>query len=271
MATYFYWFNTKAPPLDDARVRNALRFAVDRPTLVAKVTRGGQIPSSDVVPPGLAGYAGLNSPTFDPERARALLREAGYGPDHPLPKITLRYNTSEGHKQIAEAVQAMWRKTLGIDVELENQEWKVFLKSLQTKDFQIARMGWIGDYPDPYTFLELLTTRNGNNHSQWHSDEYDTLLGRANATLDPTLRLQLLRDAERYVMAQAPLMPIYVYNRSELIKPYLMGHVINYESRHMLKYWWIDRRFYHGIPAQALPQTFPPQPLAAPVQHAEPG
>lgn len=262
-ATYFYWINTKAPPLDDARVRNALRFAVDRKTLVERITRAGQLPSSDIVPDNLAGYEGLHSPIFDPDRARQLLREAGYGPDRPLPAIVLRYNTSESHKQVAEALQAMWRKHLGVTVELENQEWKVFLKSLNAHDFQIARMGWIGDYPDPYTFLELLSSHNGNNHSGWGSPEYDAMLDRANRALDPAQRLKVLREAEAIAMAAAPLMPMYTYTRSELIKPYLRGHVINYESRFIFKYWWIDERWYKGTPSELAPHGFPPQPSAA--------
>jgi oligopeptide transport system substrate-binding protein len=260
---YFYWFNTKEPPLDDPRVRNALRFAIDRETLVKRITRAGQIPSADLVPAGLAGYPGIATPIYDPDRARALLREAGYGPSHPLPKITLIYNTSESHRSLAEAVQAMWRKELGVDVEIENQEWKVYLKSVQSKTFQIARMSWIGDYPDPYTFLDLLTSHSGNNHSNWHSDAYDDLLSRANREQAPARRLQLLADAERLAMNEAPVLPLYVYTRAEMWKPYVMGHAINYETRHLLKYWWIDRRWYHGVPDARLPDGFPPQPLAA--------
>jgi oligopeptide transport system substrate-binding protein len=235
MGSYFYWVNVHAPPLDDPRVRNALRFAIDRKLLVDKVLRAGQIPSADMVPVGLGGYPGIGSPIFDPERARQLLREAGYGPDHPLPRITLRYNTSEGHKQVAEAIQAMWRKNLGIEIELENQEWKVFLKTLQTHDFQVARMGWIGDYPDPFTFLDVVSSQSGNNHSGWADPEYDALLKRANAQRDPVQRLVLLQQAERRMMDAAPVLPIYVYTRSEMTKPYLRGHYLNYENRHLFK------------------------------------
>ncbi|MEY4576828.1 MAG: hypothetical protein RL701_1531, partial [Pseudomonadota bacterium] len=263
LSVYFYWLNTKTPGLDDARVRNALRFALDRESLVKNITRGGQVPSSDMVPAGLAGYTALNSPTFDPERARKLLHEAGYGPKHPLPQLSLRYNTSEGHKQVAEAVQAMWRQHLGLDVELENQEWKVYLKSLRTHDFQIARAGWIGDYPDPFTFLELLSSHNGNNHSNWANAEYDALLERANRQHDAKQRLDLLAQAERLLMREAPVIPMYVYTRSELIKPYLRGHAINNEARHLFKYWWIDTRWYHGVPTTELPDGFPPTPESA--------
>jgi len=258
LAVYFYWFNVQAPPVDDARVRHALSLSIDRLSLVKNITRGGQIPSADLVPAGLAGYAGLNSPLFDPERARALLREAGYGPERPLPTLTLRYNTSEGHKQVAEAVQAMWREHLGVQVEIENQEWKVYLKALRAHEFQIARQGWIGDYPDPFTFLELLSSQNGNNHSKWRDAQYDALLERANREREPQRRLSLLMDAERRLQQVAPVLPLYVYTRSEMVKPYLRGAVINYAGRHLYKYWWIDTRWYHGVPETPLPDGFPP-------------
>jgi oligopeptide transport system substrate-binding protein len=260
LMTYFFWINTKRKPLDDVRVRRALNLAVDRRALVEFVTRAGQLPSADLVPEGLAGYRGPHTPIFDLAAARKLLAEAGYGPGRPLPKITLLYNTSEGHKQIAEAVAQMWKHNLGIEVELENQEWKVYLKTLKALDFQVARMGWVGDYADPYTFLELLTASNGNNHSNWSDPEYEALLRRANATLDRDARLALLSRAEALAMAAAPMVPIYVATRSELVKPYVMGHFINYQQRLLFKYWWIDTRYYDGVPAHRLPNTPPPLP-----------
>jgi oligopeptide transport system substrate-binding protein len=259
-SVYFYWVNHHAPPVDNRLVRQALSLAIDRESLVRHVTRAGQIPSADIVPDGLGGYQALNTPFFDPERARALLREAGYGPEHPLPTVTLRYNTSEGHRQVAEAVQAMWRKHLGISAEIENQEWKVYLKSLETRDYQLGRFGWIGDYPDPFTFLELFTAHNGNNRSGWSSREYDELLRQANFQRDPAQRLAKLREAELIFARELPVIPLYVYTRSELIKPYLRGHTINYECRYMYKYWFIDERWYTSQPDDLLPHGFPPMP-----------
>lgn len=262
LGTYFLWVNTRAAPLDDVRVREALSLAVDRDSLVRFVTRGGQDPTADLVPDGVAGYRGLGRSRFDPDRARRLLREAGYGPDRPLPEIVFRYNTSEGHKQIAEALQQMWKQHLGADVTIENQEWKVYLKTLQATDFQIARMGWIGDYADPFTFLELLASGNGNNHSNWTDPEYDQLLRDANRTQNAEARLALLRRAEELAMDAVPLIPIYVYTRSELVKPYLMGHTLNYQHRQLFKYWWIDRRWYDG--PQRERRTAPPPPMLRP-------
>lgn len=262
LATYFYWFNTKKPPLDNVKLRKALSLAIDREAIVKYVTRSGQIPSADLVPDGLAGYEGRHSPIFDPDRARELLHEAGYADGSQVPPITLTYNTSEGHKKVAEAVQQMWKKNLGINVEIENQEWNVFLTNLPMMNFEIARMGWVGDYPDPNTFLqELLTSYAGNNHSGWSSPRYDALIDRANSTSDPRKRLRLLRQAEDLAMDQQPLIPIYVYTRSYLIKPYLRGFWPNYQDRHPFKWMWIDERFYEGVPDQIGDDPPPPEPV----------
>ena len=147
LATYFYWLNVKVPPLDDVRVRRALSLAIDRESLVKYVTRAGQEPSADL---GAGRRRRLCRPAQPDLRSRtraALARRGRVRSSKPLPAITLRYNTLEGHKQIAEAVQQMWKQHLGVQVELENQEWKVFLKTLQATDFQIARMAWVGGYP----------------------------------------------------------------------------------------------------------------------------
>lgn len=264
LSVYVYWLNARRPGLDDVRVRRALSLSIDREALVKHVLRGGQRPSADLVPDGLAGYEGLNLPQFDPARARALLREAGYGPEHPLPELTVRYNTAEDHKLVAETVQQMWRKHLGIDVQIENQEWRVFLKSLDIYDFDVARLGWIADYPDPYTFLELLMGGNGNNHSAWADPAYDRLLRRANAEYDPARRLSLLRQAEALGMAAQPLIPLYVYTRSELVKPFVRNAYVNAQEADWFKYIRIDQRYYDGVP-DPLPDEPPrlPEPVVA--------
>jgi len=258
MAAYFYWFNTKQPPMDNIKVRQALSLSVDRESIVKHVTRAGQIPTAQLVPDGLAGYQGLNRTLFDPEEARQLLAEAGYPGGQDLPQITLIYNTSETHKQIAEAVQQMWKKHLGIQVNIENQEWKVYLKRLEMMDFQIARMGWIGDYADPYTFLDLLLPSAGNNHSNWIDERYAETLRQANRTLEREARLQMLREAEQYMLDHQPLLPIYVYTRTQMIKPYVRGIWGNFQDRHLWKYLWIDKRWYEGVPAEPGRDAPPP-------------
>jgi ABC-type oligopeptide transport system substrate-binding subunit len=260
LGIYFYWINTHQPPMDDPRVRQALSLAIDRQALVTHVARAGQIPTSDMVPDGLAGYRALKSPIYDPDRARRLLAEAGYPAGRGFPKTSVIYNTSEAHKQLAEAAQQMWKETLGVEIQIDNQEWKVYLKNLEMMNFQVARMGWIGDYPDPYTFLELFTRDNGNNHSGWSNAEYERLLQQANAMRDKEGRLDLLRQAEAILHAATPVIPFYVYTRSEMRKPYLMGHWGNFQNEHRFKYWWIDERWVDGPQATLLPNPPPAHP-----------
>ncbi len=256
LRSYFYWINTKRPPLDNPRLRQALSLAVDREALVTHVTRGGQTPTASLAPDGLAGYRGLDLPLFDPDEARRLLAEAGYASGNDVPPITLTYNTSEGHKQVAEAIQQMWKKELGIRVELENLEWNVFLDKAARTDFQICRMGWSADYEDPFNFLEILSSASGNNHSNWKSPEYDRLLSEANRELDPVIRLARLREAEALAMAGQPVIPIYIGTRSQLIKPYVRGIWPNSLVRHPWKYLWIDEQF----DPSAAPVSEPPPP-----------
>jgi oligopeptide transport system substrate-binding protein len=248
LSVYFYWVNTTAPPLNNPKLRKALNLAIDRQSLVKYVTRSGQIPTADLVPDGLAGYKGLNTPIYDPEQARRLLKEAGFKSGASVPPVTVIYNTSEGHKMIAEAVQQMWKKELGIDARIENQEWKVFLRNQRMMNFQLARMGWVGDYPDPYTYLDLLLPNNENNHSNWKSKEYESLLRKANQILDPEGRLAALRKAEEMLREEVPCIPMYVYTRSQLVKPYLKGFWPNFQDRNPWKYFWVDKRWYDGVP-----------------------
>jgi len=262
LAVYFYWINTKAKPLDDPLVRRALSLAIDREALVTYVTRAGQLPTADLVPDGLAGYRGLGLPIFDPAAGRRLLAEAGYATGSDVPPITLIYNTSEGHKQIAEAIQQMWKQHLGVTVELENQEWKVFLSSAELMNFQLCRMGWTGDYADPFTFLELLSGDCGNNHSNWQSPAFDGLLREANREPDPTARLEKLRAAEALALAEQPLIPLFVYTRSQLVKPYVRGIWGNHQDRHPWKYISIDE----GFDPDAPPAADPPPPVRPPAE-----
>lgn len=243
LGAYFYWINTTVRPLDDPRLRRALSLAVDRRALVTYVARGGQTPAADLVPDGLAGYRGLGLPLFDPDEARRLLAEAGYARGADVPPITVIYNTAEGHKQIAEAIQQMWREHLGIEVRLENQEWNVFLTNAGLTNFQVCRMGWTGDYADPFTFLELLASTCGNNHSNWCSPAYDRLLREANREQDRSARLAKLRAAEALALAEQPLIPLFFSSRPQLLKPYVRGFSGNQQDRHPWKYLSIDIDF----------------------------
>lgn len=259
LGTYYYWVNVTEPPMDNILVRRALNLAIDRESLCTHVTRGGQIPTAGLVPDGTAGYRSPGYTLFDPARARALLAEAGYPNGRGLPPIALKYNTSEGHRQIAVAIQQMWKEHLGIEVTLQNQEWNVYLKTLRDMDFQVGRMGWIGDYNDPYTFLEVLSRHSGNNHSNWRNDEYQRLIDEANATSDREARLAILARAEQIAMDELPVFPIYVYARMDMVKPYLRGYWGNIQNEHELKWMWIDERFYDGVPRDWTPEEPTPR------------
>ena len=143
--------------------------------------------------------------------ARQLLAEAGYPEGRSFPKLEILYNTDEGHKKVAAAIQQMWRKNLGIDVSLRNTEWKVYLDDMSKLRFQIMRRGWIGDYGDPMTFLELMTSWSGNNNTGWSNAAFDALIKKASAEADPAKRLELLRQAEKILVDELPILPLYFY------------------------------------------------------------
>lgn len=223
LATYFYRFNTKKPPLDDVRVRRALSLAIDREQLVSKVTLGGQIPARNLTPPETAGYTAGNLLTGDVAEAQRLLAEAGFPGGQGFPELEILFNTSDGHRRIAEAIQQMWRANLGINIGLYNQEAKVQSDSMREGNYTIARMAWIGDYVDASTFLELMLSDSGNNQTGWANPEYDRLVAAARYKIDPTERFALYRQAEEILMAESPIAPIYFYVNSKLMVPAVKG------------------------------------------------
>jgi oligopeptide transport system substrate-binding protein len=222
LGTYFFRLNVTRAPLNDPRVREALNLAVDRQLLVDRVAQGGQTPATGFTPAGLDDYQALDRVQFNPERARQLLAEAGFPGGRGFPRKEILINTSEAHRKIAEAIQAMWRQHLGIDVGIYNQEWKVYLDSQSNLDYDISRAGWIADYPHPMTFLEIFTTGNGNNDTGWSNANYDTLIRQAQAG-SPEERLRLMRQAETILMTELPVVPIYWYTRTYLLDPRVQG------------------------------------------------
>ncbi|MDR7482296.1 MAG: peptide ABC transporter substrate-binding protein [Armatimonadota bacterium] len=215
IGTYYYLFNTTRKPLDDVRVRKALAYAINRTLITARITRAGEKPATAFVPPGIvvAGTdfrqaGGALAPVYDPATARKLLAEAGFPAGRGFPTLTILYNTSQRHKTIAEAIQEMWRQTLGIQVNLTNQEWKVYLQSRQQSNFDIARAGWIGDYRDPKTFLDMFFTGSSFNEGRWSNPAYDRLIEATTKTADQAARMKAFHEAERIPMQEMPLAPI---------------------------------------------------------------
>ncbi len=217
LATYFVRCNLRHPPLDDPHVRRALLHALDARAITEHVTRAGQLPATGLVPPGLPGYRGLTRFLYDPDFARTELAAAGFPGGEGFPPLTLLINTSEWHRQIAEVLQQQWRRELGIDIRLRNQEWKVFTANVGRGDYDLARGSWIGDYLDPNTFLEIFASDSGNNRTGFASDVYDSLLDLAAHTLDPSRRADILRRCEEIVVhEEAVILPIYVYSVTNL-------------------------------------------------------
>ncbi len=204
---------------------------IDRRLMAEKILGTGEKPAWRFTPDVTAGFtpqptqiesmsqAELNA------QAKALLQAAGYGPNRPL-KLTLLYNTSENHQKIAIAVASMWKKNLGVDVKLQNQEWKTYIDSRNTGNFDVIRASWVGDYNEPSTFLSLLTSTHSGNISRFNDPAYDKILTQAALETSEKARNDDYNAAEKIIMAKAPIAPIYQYTNGRLIKPWLKGYPI---------------------------------------------
>ncbi len=245
LGTYFYTINITRPGLDDVRVRRALAMAIDRELLSETVTLGVYTPGYSIVPPGTLGYEPDKLFEYNPEEARRLLAEAGYPGGQGFPTFTILYNTLEQHQKIAVAIQQMWNKELGINVQIQNQEWQVYLNSQDVMDYDIVRRGWIGDYVDPQGFLDLFVTNGGNNHTGFSNPRYDEIISReAPATQDRDARYALYHEAEQILMSEMPALPLFVYQSKHLKHPSVKGMPFNImDSRN-----W--KRVYLEAPAQ---------------------
>lgn len=218
VATYYYLFNMTRKPFTDVRVRKALTMALDKQELVDKVTKGGQLATTSMVPV-MAGYEPAKGPAFNVEEARKLLAEAGFPDGKGFPKTPILYNTNDGHKKIAEWVQENWKKNLNIEVTLVNQEWKTFLDTRSNAhDFDIARAGWVGDYLDPNTFLDMFIIGSGNNDGLYANEEYDALVKKAATMKAGPERMATLQAAEALLITKdQAVIPFYHYVEQDLI------------------------------------------------------
>lgn len=223
LAVYFYRLNISHPPLDNPKVRRALALAVDRESLIRNVLRGSQRPAVGYTPTSGKGYQGPQVMRFDPAEARRLLAEAGYPDGKGFPKFEILINTMEAHRLIAQAVQSMWREHLGIDVSIINQDWQVYLDSQRRGAYEVCRGAWIGDYADPMTFLGMWTKGNGNNMTGWSSERYEGLLRKSSQIGDATERFAILKEAETVLLDELPIIPIYWYAQSYLVRPEVKG------------------------------------------------
>jgi oligopeptide transport system substrate-binding protein len=228
LCTYYYTFNLSPSGQEayqDVRVRQALSYAVDRSVVTEKILQAGQIQAFTFTPGATAGFevppVAFGQMTQDERNAeaKALMAEAGYGSDNPL-SIELMYNTSEGHKKIAIAVQQMWKETLGVNTTLANQEWKTFLKTRGGQNFDVARGGWCGDYNEASTFLDLLTTPSGYNDGKFSNAEVDELMLEARTLSDATANYTRV---EEILANEMPVIPVYHYSGVFMLKTNVKG------------------------------------------------
>ena len=232
LTTYFYIFNLKREVTRNKKVRQALARAIDKQKIVKYILKAGEIAADSIVMPGLPGYTPAKSAPYDPDAARKLLAEAGYPEGKGFPKIELLYNTQEGHRKVASAVQEMWRQNLNIDVTVQNIEFKTLLDLQNQLKYDISRRGWIADYNDPNTFLDMFTTTNGQNNTGFSNADYDRLIEAAARERDGARRMKLLHDAEALLMEELPIVPIYFYVTKNMWKPAVTGIYDNVRDTH---------------------------------------
>ncbi|CFQ87671.1 TPA: ABC transporter substrate-binding protein [Yersinia enterocolitica] len=231
LGTYYYAFNTQRAPTNDVRVRKALSYAIDRKIIAEKVLGTGEKPAYHFTPDVTAGYHPVANALQQQDQdelnaqAKALLHAAGYGPDKPL-KLSLLYNTSDNNQKLAIAIASMWKKTLGVDVQMINQEWKTYIDSRNTGNFDVVRASWVGDYNEPSTFLSLLTSTHSGNIAKFKSENYDHVLNEASRQTNPKLLNDDYNKAEQIIAEQVPIAPIYQFTNGRLIKPWVKGYPI---------------------------------------------
>jgi oligopeptide transport system substrate-binding protein len=231
LGTYYYAFNTEKGPTADVRVRQALSMTIDRRIIAEKVLGTGEKPAWHFTPDVTAGFTPAQSMLQQHSQeelnvqARTLLAAAGYGPSKPL-HLNLLYNTSENHQKLAIAVASMWKKTLGADVKLQNQEWKTYIDSRNSGNFDVIRASWVGDYNEPSTFLSLLTSGHSGNIARFKNSDYDAVMAQASMESSDSARNDDYNRAEHILAEQAPIAPVYQYTNGRLIKPWVKGYPI---------------------------------------------
>jgi oligopeptide transport system substrate-binding protein len=266
----YYTFNVTRFPMDNVKVRKAFALAIDREAIAA--FRKTSKPTVDFTPIGIfPEYEEIRdriytrelakqgrtleqwkAKMYDPEEARRLLGEAGYpvqrsgnnwtSPDFPIAEVEVLYNTSEANKAIAEFLQAQWRQNLGITVPLKNMEWKTFLNVRKELDYKgLGRAGWVGDYMDPFTFLKLFYTKENDSSTGWYDPKYDALVNAANRELDPVKRMEILAEAEFFVMDQQPVTPFMTDSTNWMKKPFVKGMYPNPQTLHPWKFVYIEK------------------------------
>jgi oligopeptide transport system substrate-binding protein len=242
-STYYYWLNCKHSILKDVRVRRALSLAIDRDVLINKYLKGLKQPAIYwQMPTGIKGFPYEKRVEFNPEKARKLLADAGYPDPSKMPPLQISYNTNDDHRLIAEVIQQMLATHLGIRATIQNMEWKVFLKQLQRHDFEVARMGQIGEYVYPMPMLEVFITGAEGNFASFSNATFDKLWQQAMLTSNPQKRMQLYGQMENILADEVPIIPLYYYKTTTLLQPWVRGLYRNILLIPPLKWVWLTPR-----------------------------
>ncbi len=235
LVTYYFGFNVKKAPMDNADLRRAVIAAVDRKQ-VTDMIQGGQTPLTGWIPKGMFGYDESAGIGFDLEKAKASYKKAGYSFEKPAPNIVLAYNTNDDHKRIAENIQAQLKKNLNLTVEINNEEWKVYLGTLQSNPPHMYRMGWVADYPDPYNFYELMKSTSDNNHTGWKEKSFDAILKKAAETNVMTEKFKFYSEAQNKLLVDGvAVFPLYSSVTQQLVSKRIKNFPKNAMSRYSLK------------------------------------
>ena len=241
LGNYYACFNNSKAPFDDVNVRKAFNLAIDRNYIVEMVTQAGEIPAGAWVPESVVDAEGTDGPDFrevggdfwstaeedyeaNCEQARELLAQAGYPNGEGFPETTYLYNTDDKHQAVAEALQQMWSNVLGVDVTLNNQDWNVFLETRSAGDYSICRNGWIADYNDPVSFLDMFMTDNGNNDAHYSNPEYDAMMTTVLSDSDAAGRMELMHQAETLLCdTDCAIAPLYYYSQPYMVSDRVHG------------------------------------------------
>jgi oligopeptide transport system substrate-binding protein len=240
LGTYYFLLNTKRKPLDDPRVRKALALALDREEITRTATGAGEVPANSFVPLGVPGYTPEKFGAENVKEAQRLLAEAGFPNGRGFPKLEILYNTQQAHQTIAQLIRKQWEKNLGITASTRNEEWGSYQTSIRESEFDVARRAWIADYIDPNSHLDIMVTDGENNNTGWSNAEYDRLIAAARAEPDEQKRFELFHQAEKILMDEMPIIPIYYYVDKNMVKPNVRGFHRNPLDQHPLSALWIE-------------------------------
>ena len=240
MGTNFLRINNNVEDLKDINIRKALAYSIDSKSIIDHILKGGQKPASGLVPP-MGKYQPAEVYKFDPQLAKELFAKTKFASNPSKLKITILTTDKDAAKALAEALQNMWKSNLGITVTIKQNEWKTYLSKMSKLDYTIATGGWIGDYPDPTTFLDMWKKGDGNNRTGWSSEAFETQLDKAATIADPELRIEALKKAEMLILQDMPIIPLYWYTSNYLLHESVKGWEPSIMKNQPYKYMYLQK------------------------------